>query len=85
MSSSVSSETPLMRSSRPPPAPALPTLVPAPPAKVLRAWMTMPRSRANSTAWALSTFAPESDSSCISAWESSARRRAAGTRRGSAV
>ena len=40
--------------------------VPGPAAKVLRAWMTIPRSRANSTAWALSTFAPASASSCIS-------------------
>src|SRR6266849_5615593 len=40
--------------------------VPGPGANVLRAWMTMPRSRANSTACAFRTFAPARASSCIS-------------------
>src|SRR5207237_65221 len=61
------------------------TSEPGPLWKVLRAWMVMPRSRANSTACAFSTFAPASASSCISSCDSSDSRRALATIRGSAL
>ena len=81
-STSASTATPEMRSSR---AADFFTSVPGPLWKVLRAWMAMPRSRANSTACAFNTLAPASASSCISSCDSSERRRASATIRGSAL